>query len=724
MSTSGGISNGAFTIDVPNGTAEESQIGGLKSFEGFVVEEDEKPALSRQQCAKARKFAAKRNGSRTAIGTTPAKEPSFIVTRSMKRTISISSESNTSQTDLQGHHQPYDTNNAWNKGCCCIWMQQVLADSIEEMLATNELSIVRRARTIMEAKCDEYVCHQMPRECRDIGVLFAAFNGNAPMLECFLNRGGDANAVDLLQRTALHYAASSVGTNAADCITLLAEHGADVNAWDLNGEATPLICAAASGRLDLMDALLKANADVNAGLADPKHPDGSSALLWAVRARSYACASRLIAAGAMVNSTQVYTEMPIHVAAVQGDVECMKLLLQKQADVRVLLGTERMNPLHLAAAEGNVGCIRLLLQTSKAEIDSVDSKGRTPLHLAALAQSVECISELLRNGARHDICDESKRSPLHGAVVKSSRSVDVVRMLIQAGANVNARDELDQTPLHLAAIYENSKLASILIQYGADFAAKNKGGNSALCFVVRRVPEALSAIPRRLDSAVLLTDHDPADPDCELHLDFRVLVPAGDQQQNGELRLLTALVMANQPHILQHPVIRAFLHLKWQKIRSLFLFSLFFHACFVIMLTTTIMSTYVIRENPTTPLEKNSPIDTFWHKQWDPAIVTGQRYVTLVFGILTACKEVFQMCRSAKEHFSDIENFAHMFIIFGMIAICIPTYKDGEEIFHEWQHHIAALVVIVAWLILMMHVGRFPGNSIIIQFYYTKSKNL
>ncbi len=231
MSTSGGISNGAFTLDVPNGTAEvESKIVGLQSSEGIAVEEEEKPTLSRQQCAKARKFAAKRTGSRNAIGTTPAKEPNFEVTRSMKRTISISSESNTSQTDLQGHHQLFDSNNAWNKGCCCIWMQQVLADSIEEMLATNELSVIRRARTIMEAKCDEYVCYQMPEECRDIGVLFAAFNGNAPMLECFLNRGGDAKAVDLLQRTALHYAASSVGANAADCITLLVQHGADVNA--------------------------------------------------------------------------------------------------------------------------------------------------------------------------------------------------------------------------------------------------------------------------------------------------------------------------------------------------------------------------------------------------------------------------------------------------------------------------------------------------------------
>jgi hypothetical protein len=49
--------------------------------------------------------------------------------------------------------------------------------------------------------------------------------------------------------------------------------------------------------------------------------DGSSPLLWAIRARSIVCATRLIKAGAAVNSLQVYTESPIHVAAVQGDVQ-------------------------------------------------------------------------------------------------------------------------------------------------------------------------------------------------------------------------------------------------------------------------------------------------------------------------------------------------------------------------------------------------------------------
>ena len=497
--------------------------------------------LHRQQCAKARKFASRSVRQNSIQATKDPSNSTVDYVPSIRRAFSISSESNTSQTELQGHHQSYYAKESWHGGCC-IWIQQILTNAIEEMLADKDFATVRQAKAAMDEMADEFVWNQMPAECLDAGVLYASLKGHVSMLECFLQNGGQL-ASDCYQRTALHYSASSQGADAVDCIRILLKHGADVNSWDLDGQATPLICAAASGRIELVDVLLKANADVNAGIANPT---GSSALLWAVRARSFVCATRLIEAGAAVNSTRVYSETPIHVAAVQGDVECLKLLLEKQADVRVLLGAERKNPLHLAASEGNAGCIRLLLGTSKMEINSVDAKGRTPLHLAAMTQSVESVSELLRCGARHDICDENKKSPLHSAIVKGSRSIDIVRLLIQSGANVNARDELEQTPLHLAAINENSKLATILIQAGADLSAKNQGSHTALSFVVRRVPDALSAIPRRLDSAVVKADHDPVDPDCELHLDFRVLVPGGDQQEVGELRFLMALVMTGK----------------------------------------------------------------------------------------------------------------------------------------------------------------------------------
>lgn len=80
-----------------------------------------------------------------------------------------------------------------------------------------------------------------------------------------------------------------------------------------------------------------------------------------------------------------------------------------------------MKILHLAAEDGNVGCVRLLLQ-AKADCNVVNARGQTPLHLAALSQSAESVAALLDAGARLEIQDMDEKSPLHCAVIKSSRS--------------------------------------------------------------------------------------------------------------------------------------------------------------------------------------------------------------------------------------------------------------------------------------------------------------
>ena len=664
-----------------------------------------RPPLHRQQCAKGRKFANNRVKSKTR-STRTQKINSTTKKARLNYAFSISSESNTSQTELQGNHHEEYSSKSWYSGCC-VWIQQILKDAIEQLLMAKGIATIREIKRVLEEGTSEITWSQIPPEGLDIGVLYASLQGHAGMLRCFLQLGGNSNSIDLGGRTALHYATSSPGSDAIGCINLLLEHGAVVNAWDANIHATPLFCAAASGRIELLDRLLKANADVNIGLNDAKHVDGSTALLWAVRARSVNCASRLIDAGALVNSTRVYSETPVHVASAQGDLECLRLLLKHQADIRVLCGTERRNPLHLAASEGHVGCVRMLLQTSKDEINARDARGRTPLHLAAQFQSVECVTELLKNGARHDIYDSAKRTALHCAVVKSSRSTDVVRQLISFGADVNARDEMEQTPLHLAAICENSKLATILIQSRADLSAKNKGGSSALAFIVRRVPAALSAIPRLLDSAVVLADHDPADPDCQLQLDFRVLLASSGKHHSKELDLLTTLVLTDQHHVLQHPVIRAFLHLKWFKIRSLFLISLLFHAIFVVTLSLTILSDYVLdKRNSSHEFVSDVPAsDQDSYPRW---AVDAIRYLTLSFGTLLALKELFQLCQHPQVYLRDLENYAQVFLIGGMVAVCTPIMFENPD--HEWRQHLAALVVIVAWVVVMMHVGRFPGN--------------
>ena len=57
---------------------------------------------------------------------------------------------------------------------------------------------------------------------------------------------------------------------------------------------------------------------------------------------------------------------------------------------------------------------------------------------------------------------------------------DVVAFLGSRGADVNAVDDLQETPLHCAAYYGRASVCTTLLALGADPAAKDKDGYTAL----------------------------------------------------------------------------------------------------------------------------------------------------------------------------------------------------------------------------------------------------
>lgn len=617
------------------------------------------------------------------------------------RALSISSESNSSNTEFQ--ISAAQRQSVW-LNTCAVWTQNALESAIEA-LVTRTPSYLSEFREMTKASDLPNPLH-LPQNVLAAITLSTALNGNLSLLSCLLEQGADPNAVDNDNRSAMHYAACSLKSNAVECAVKLLESGAAVNVWDKNSTATPLICAASVGSADLIKVLLDAGADADAGLNHIR-TSSSTALLMAVRARSSACVQTLLEAGATVNTYQAYSEAPIHIAVAQGDTECLKLLLYRKADIRVLLGQSRMSALHLAAEEGNADCIAMLLEAN-ADCNVTNARKQSPLHLAVLSHSTECITLLLKAGANPNALDEDMKAPLHSAVIKSSRSIDAVHLLLASGAHINAQDCFGYTPLHLAAIHENSKVAAVLILSGADWSIKTSGGISAIALLLRRTPDALKAIPHRLDAALSVADHDPLDHDCELHLNFKMLIP-NYGHGNGETSLLMALVQGGQRQTLQHPVVRAFLQVKWTKIRSLFIASIIFHAIFVLFLTAYIVSAFVVqgRDCPTDRNHsdrKNEEQCLF--SKWPIELVVAVQYSNIGLVLLCGLKELFQLLQKPSDYVRNVENCIHLGLIVGVVAINLPREWNLEE----WQQHTAAIVIVVAWAELMMHVGRFPGK--------------
>ncbi len=140
-------------------------------------------------------------------------------------------------------------------------------------------------------------------------------------------------------------------------------------------------------------------------------------------------------------------------------------LIKKGADVNAKIKApsymEGWTPLHFAAQKGDIEIIRLLL-SKKADVNAL-SKGLVsfrPLHGTAYAGHYRASRLLLLKGASIDGLDGYGRTPLHGVVFNGN--MKIAKLLIKTGADINAQVTLGEwkgkTPLDLAKSKEMKKL--------------------------------------------------------------------------------------------------------------------------------------------------------------------------------------------------------------------------------------------------------------------------
>jgi len=232
----------------------------------------------------------------------------------------------------------------------------------------------------------------------------------------------------------------------------------------------------------------------------------------------------------------------------------------------------------------------------------------------------------------------------------------------------------------------------MLLSKGGDMTARTKGGVTALSFIVRRTPDVLSQLVTRLDQAVSLHDRELGDMDCELRMDFRPLVPLGGR---NETDLMLCLVEVGQGHMLKHPLCESFLHLKWKRIRKFLVFSLLFHLFFVAFFTVFVLATYL------------------WH---DEQLSRVFLWPVLCFTCILASKEFFQIIYGIYYYTKHWENWLHLSVIVASSIILIPPARP-------WQHHVAALGILLVWIKLMIVIGYFPIFGLYVQMFTRVSIN-
>ncbi|PWA61368.1 ring zinc finger protein [Artemisia annua] len=171
-----------------------------------------------------------------------------------------------------------------------------------------------------------------------------------------------------------------------------------------------------------------------------------------------------------------------------GDIEVVKSVMANDVNFVVKKKTvyDRHSALHIAAANGQIEIVKLLLDKSSVNPDALNRQKQTPLMLAAMHGKIACVEKLIEAGANILMFDSlNGRTCLHYAAyyghsdcletILSSARTSHVAASWGFSRFVNIRDGKGATPLHLAARQRRPECVHILLDSGALVCASTGG---------------------------------------------------------------------------------------------------------------------------------------------------------------------------------------------------------------------------------------------------------
>ncbi len=297
--------------------------------------------------------------------------------------------------------------------------------------------------------------------------------------------------------------------------------------------ATPLHYAAAYGSMEAFRTILSAQPDVNA-----QNDFGATPLMWAITEPEKV--RLLVAAGADVNAKSKMGRTALYLAAANdGSAATVRLLLNHGAKVEpdVLVAAAFANdlasirmllergapmkekdrlgrtPLMLAAGNGNLKAVELLLAKG-ADVNAVSPEksdtvkngaialgNLTALMLAAPTGGLEVTKALLDAGAKVNVQDVRRMTPLMLAVATDHADPRTVRLLLQKGAEVDIKDSTGLTAADWAKKYNSP---AILRELGISRQKGREGDQGARVIIPASILGKLDPRPAAARSIALL----------------------------------------------------------------------------------------------------------------------------------------------------------------------------------------------------------------------------
>jgi hypothetical protein len=210
---------------------------------------------------------------------------------------------------------------------------------------------------------------------------------------------------------------------------------------------------------------------------------------------------RNVTMGVMACTVTTVTQNALVRAVMNDDLDEVKARVMMHAKVNVRdKAHDGLSPLHAAVENGNIEIIQFLLD-SGAKTNIRDFQKRTPLMMMDSDSTAEIFDLLIRYGAKVQLVDSEKNTVLHH-FVENADDEDIVRLLVSHGISVDAVNKSGETTLMVAAENGNSADVKALLESGADVSKLSRDSKTAWDLAddaeVRSLLESYGAVARTI----------------------------------------------------------------------------------------------------------------------------------------------------------------------------------------------------------------------------------
>jgi uncharacterized protein len=184
-------------------------------------------------------------------------------------------------------------------------------------------------------------------------------------------------------------------------------------------------------------------------------------------------------------------ETALIVAATQGDLSIVKLLLERKADPNIS-DKNGFTPFYRALGLKHDDIADLLAMQPNLNLNQRGLKRVTLLITYASRDREDIVKSLIERGADVTLRDDDDDTALHLAA--QNGNVNLTKLLLDKGAPINAQNKVGGTALMWAASKGNVELAQLLLERGADASIKDEDGTTALGWAIKNKRDNVQAI--------------------------------------------------------------------------------------------------------------------------------------------------------------------------------------------------------------------------------------